>query len=88
MSARKAITRSGLDLKVARVRAGLRQYTVAFKVGIAPSRLSEIENGRREVSAELFRRILEIVKPSHDIDKGGNRICGEGTRQSFSKNKK
>ena len=58
---------TGLDLKVARVRSGLRQYDVALKVGIAPNRLSEIENGRRQVSAALFQRILEVISHGHDV---------------------
>ena len=43
---------SGLDLKLARIRAGLKQYEVASKVGIGPTQLCEIETGRREPSPQ------------------------------------
>ena len=52
----------GLDVKIARVRAGLRQYQVAMSVGISPARLSEVEAGRRRPSPELLERILAVVQ--------------------------
>ncbi len=52
---------NGLDLKLRRIRAGLFQYQVAEAIGIAPCRLSEIENGRREPSPELLDRIVDIL---------------------------
>ena len=51
----------GLELKIARLRAGLKQYELAAKVGIAPTQLCEIETGRREVPAELLERILTVI---------------------------
>ncbi|MFC1929719.1 helix-turn-helix domain-containing protein [Chloroflexota bacterium] len=56
----------GVEIKIARIRAGLRQYEVATSVGILPNRLSEIESGRRRPSPELLRRILQVVKSSDD----------------------
>ena len=52
----------GLDIKIMRLKAGLRQYDVAARVGTAPNRLSEIESGRREPSPELLRRILQVIQ--------------------------
>ncbi len=52
----------GVEIKIARIRAGLRQYEVAMSVGILPNRLSEIEAGRRRPSPELLERILRAVK--------------------------
>ncbi len=51
----------GLELKIARLRAGLKQYELAAEVGIAPTQLCEIETGRREVPAELLERILTVI---------------------------
>ncbi len=51
----------GLELKIARLRAGLKQYELAAKVGIAPTQLCEIETGRREVPADLLERILRVI---------------------------
>ena len=59
---RKAKSSQGLELKIARIRAGLKQYQLAAKLGIAPTQLCEIENGRREVSPELLERILGMIK--------------------------
>lgn len=53
---------NGLDLKIMRLKAGLRQYDVAGQVGIPPNRLSEIESGRREPSPELLERLFEVIK--------------------------
>ena len=51
----------GLELKIARLRAGLKQYELAAKVGIAPTQLCEIETGRRELSPELLERIIRVI---------------------------
>jgi len=56
----------GVEIKIARIRAGLRQYEVAKSVGILPNRLSEIESGRRRPSPELLRRILQVIKSNND----------------------
>jgi len=56
----------GVELKIARIRAGLRQYEVAARVGILANRLSEIEAGRRRPSPELLERILQVIKGNHD----------------------
>ena len=61
----------GLDIKIMRLKAGLRQYDVAAWVGIAPNRLSEIESGRREPPPELLQHILEVIKADGDVDKAG-----------------
>ena len=56
----------GVEIKIARIRAGLRQYEVTTSVGILPNRLSEIEAGRRRPSPELLERILQVIKGNHD----------------------
>lgn len=52
--------KAGINLKIARIKAGLRQYEVARLVGIAPPRLSEIEAGLRQPSPELLKRIRKV----------------------------
>ena len=59
-----------LELKLMRIKRGLRQYEVAAKVGIAPCRLSEIEIGRREPSPELLKRILEVIEAKESEEAG------------------
>jgi transcriptional regulator with XRE-family HTH domain len=56
----------GLELKIARLRAGLKQYELAAKVGIAPTQLCEIETGRRELPRELLNRILRVISGTRD----------------------
>ncbi len=52
---------NGLGLKIARLRAGLKQYELAAKIGIASTQLCEIETGRREASPDLLERILKVI---------------------------
>ena len=59
---KQAKSHGGLELKIARLRAGLKQYELAAKVGIAPTQLSEIETGRRELPPELLEQILRVIK--------------------------
>ena len=59
----------GLALKIARLRAGIKQYELAAKVGIAPTQLCEIEGGRRQPSAELLARILAVIRGGHNGEK-------------------
>jgi transcriptional regulator with XRE-family HTH domain len=58
------------ELKLKRIRSGLRQYQVAAKVGIAPCRLSEIEAGRREADPELLQRILKVIEKTERAEHG------------------
>ena len=55
------VSNKGLDLKIARLRAGIKQYELAAKVGISPTQLSEIELDRRQASPELLERIAEAL---------------------------
>lgn len=54
----------GLDIKIARLKAGMRQYDVAARLGIHPSQLSEIESGRRQPSPELLEQLMQILNPT------------------------
>ena len=51
----------GIDIKIMRLRAGIRQYQLAARLGIHPSKLSEIESGRRQPSDELLQQLMEIL---------------------------
>ena len=55
----------GLELKIARIRARVRQYELARMVGMHPGVLSEIESGRRPISqerAQHLKRALDDVR--------------------------
>jgi transcriptional regulator with XRE-family HTH domain len=51
----------GIDLKLLRIRAGLRQYRVAQELGIPPTSLADWENGRRPIPFRQGQRILEAI---------------------------
>jgi len=51
-----------IELKILRMKAGLRQYEVAARLGITQTKLSGIECGRVRPSAELLERILEVLE--------------------------
>ena len=51
----------GIDIKIARIKAGLKQYELAARLGIPQTMLSKIELGKRNVSLENLTRINEVI---------------------------
>ena len=51
----------GLEIKIARIRAGVRAYDLAQRVGLSESALSRIETGRKQPSPEVAARITEAL---------------------------
>jgi transcriptional regulator with XRE-family HTH domain len=56
------MTASGLELKIARLKAGLKQYELAAKLGISTTQLCEIETARRQPSPELAEKIKRVLQ--------------------------
>ena len=54
----------GLDLKIARIKAGLRQYELADRLGIHQVYLCQMEQGRRPIPPEIAKRIEGIINGS------------------------
>ena len=54
-------------LKTERLNAELSQKEAAAKIGIQASHLSEIENNKRNVSLDMYKRILEAYGLTVDI---------------------
>jgi len=52
----------GIEIKVARIRAGIRGYDLAHQLGMSESALSRIETGRKQPSAELAARIADALR--------------------------
>ena len=50
-----------LNIKIKRLRAGLKQYELAAKLGIAPTQLCEIVTGRKEPSKGLLQKLQTIL---------------------------
>lgn len=59
-----------IELKILRIKAGLRQYEVAASLGITQTKLSEIECGRVKPNSELLQRILEVIQTKESIGIG------------------
>ncbi len=51
----------GIELKLLRIRAGVRQYRVAQELGIPPSILCDWENERRPIPPHQAPRILAAI---------------------------
>ena len=51
----------GIELKLLRIRAGVRQYRVAQELGVPPSILCEWENERRPIPPHQGPRILAAI---------------------------
>jgi transcriptional regulator with XRE-family HTH domain len=51
----------GMELKLLRVRAGLRQSRVAQELGIPPSILCDFENGRKPIPTRQGQRVLAAI---------------------------
>ena len=65
MSAMNALQlHTGIDVVVARRRAGLKQYELAQRLSISPTILCDIEHGRRELSEEMASRIARALEAS------------------------
>jgi transcriptional regulator with XRE-family HTH domain len=52
---------NGIDLKVLRIRSGVRQYDLAARLGMNPSRLSLVENGRVPLDPDLASRAASML---------------------------
>lgn len=63
----------GIELKIKRIRAGLRQFEVAAMVGIPATKLCEVEAGRRRPSDELVKCILQAIEGNQDGQKDRSR---------------
>lgn len=53
----------GLELKIARIRANLKQWELASKLGITQNRLSQYELGRKPIPtgiAKKMKRFLDV----------------------------
>ncbi len=53
---------NGIDLKIARVRSGVRQYKLAAALGVPSTVVWQIESGRRTLSPELADTISKTIK--------------------------
>ena len=52
---------NGIELKICRIKAGIRQYKLAAHLGIPQSTLSEIESGKKLLPEQLRKKLREIL---------------------------
>lgn len=53
---------NGEDLRIARVLRHVSQWKLAARIGIPATRLSEIENGKRQPTPEMIKQILAAIE--------------------------
>ena len=53
---------SGIELKVLRIRSGVKQYQLAQALGIPASVLSGYENGLRAISPDLAKTMTRAIE--------------------------
>jgi len=58
----KEAREAGLEIKIARIRKGLKQWQVASQVGICQNTLSIIEAGRQRAKPEILERIWKVLR--------------------------
>jgi DNA-binding XRE family transcriptional regulator len=51
----------GSEIKISRIKAGLKQYEVAAMVDIPQTTLCEIEANKRPVTPQLLEKILDSI---------------------------
>ena len=52
----------GIELRIARIRAGLKQYELAQRAGIRPNELSLFETGRARPNADKASRLARALQ--------------------------
>ena len=53
---------SGLDVLVARRRAGLKQYQLAQRLSISPTILCDLEHDRRDLTEDMAEQIVQALE--------------------------
>ena len=54
---RRVVNTNGLELKIARIRAGLSLWQLGQEVGIHPARISEMERNQRPINEALVKAL-------------------------------
>jgi transcriptional regulator with XRE-family HTH domain len=55
----------GMQVRLARVAAGLTLFEVGVRASVSPSRLSEFERGRGSLAPDAVARIHEVLCRAH-----------------------
>ena len=63
----------GLEIKIARIRRGIRQQDLARMVGIGKNRMWEIEHDWRTPSPEVLERIMKAIEGDGNMPMEGGK---------------
>ena len=59
---------TGIDIKIARIRAGVKQYRLAAQLGVPQSTLCEIESEKKPLEPQLLGKILRILSKEEILE--------------------
>ena len=57
---------NGVEVKIERIRLGLRQYEVAKRAGIRDNELSAFECGHKPLTGAKLQRVLQVLGEARD----------------------
>jgi len=60
----------GIDLKIARIRADLKQKELAAMIGICPALLCAYEPGKRQPRPDVLDRIIKAIEGNGQSSEG------------------
>lgn len=63
---------TGMDIKIARIKRGIKSYLLAEMLGVNSVIMSQIENNRYKPSEELLNKIKLILDLTEDQVTGGS----------------
>ena len=57
----------GMELKIARIQLGIKQYEFAAMLGIGPTKLSEMESGRRAIPLDVLAKMKQVLNETQRV---------------------
>ena len=59
----------GMELKIARIQLGIKQYEFAAMLGIGPTKLSEMESGRRAIPLDVLAKMKQVLNETQRVER-------------------
>ncbi len=57
----------GMELKIARIQLRVKQYEFAAMLGIGPTKLSEMESGRRAIPLDVLAKMKQVLNETQRV---------------------
>ena len=61
------VKNKGMELKIARIQSGIKQYEFAAMLGIGPTKLSEMESGRRAIPLDILAKMKQVLNETQRV---------------------